>query len=110
MTEPLGVLVLSAVRHAGSYLPDLLAMPDVAVRGIVEETHAPDWAHADAERLGKQYDVPVTSDVDDQLSRDDIDMVLVCAEPTRHARLAIAALGAPAEEEQVVGASGVRRQ
>ena len=37
MTEPVGVLVLSAVRHAGSYLPELLSMPDVTVRGIVEE-------------------------------------------------------------------------
>ncbi len=94
MTEPLGVLILSAVRHAGSYLPELLSMPDVSVRGIAEENDAPEWAHADAEKLGGNYDIPVTQDVDDVLARDDIDMVLVCAEPTRHARLAITALEA----------------
>lgn len=93
-TSPIGVLVLSAVRHAGSYLPELLAMPDFAVRGIVEEASAPEWAHADAEVLGSRYGIPVNRDLDGGLSRDDIDMVLVCAEPTRHARLAIAALQA----------------
>jgi myo-inositol 2-dehydrogenase / D-chiro-inositol 1-dehydrogenase len=92
--SPLGVLILSAVRHAGSYLPELLAMPDVEVRGIVEEEAAPDWAHADATKLGRQYDIPVTSDSNEALAREDVDMVLICAEPTRHARLAITALEA----------------
>lgn len=94
MTDSLGVLVLSAVRHAGSYLPELLAMPDVAVRGIAEEADAPDWAHADARNLSGRYEIPVSRDVEAALSRDDVDMVLVCAEPTRHARLAITALEA----------------
>lgn len=93
-TDPVGVLILSAVRHAGSYLPELQAMPDVAVRGIVEEASAPDWAHADAEKLGERYGVPVSRDVEASLSRDDVDLVLVCAEPTRHARLGMIALQA----------------
>jgi myo-inositol 2-dehydrogenase / D-chiro-inositol 1-dehydrogenase len=93
-SSPLGVLILSAVRHAGSYLPELQAMPDVTVRGIAEEAYAPDWAHADAEALGERYDVPVTRDVEAALARNDVDMVLVCAEPVRHARLAMIALDA----------------
>jgi predicted dehydrogenase len=94
MTEPLGVLVLSAVRHARSYLPDMQAMPDLDVRGIVEEADAPAWAHEDAARLGTRHGVPVTRDVGAALARDDIDLVVVCSEPTRHARLAMAALDA----------------
>jgi predicted dehydrogenase len=69
-------------------------MPDLAVRGIVEEADAPGWAHEDAERLGARHDLPVTRDVAAALARDDIDLVVVCSEPTRHARLAMAALGA----------------
>lgn len=92
--SPLGVLILSAVRHAGSYLPELLAMPVLEVRGIVEENDAPAWAHADAERLGERHGVPVTRDVGAALAREDIDLVLVCPEPTRHARLAMMALDA----------------
>jgi predicted dehydrogenase len=91
---PLGVLVLSAVRHAGSYLPELVAMSDIAVLGIVEEGNAPEWAHADARTLGDRHGIPVTRDVDAALAREDVDLVLVCAEPTRHARLAMAALDA----------------
>jgi myo-inositol 2-dehydrogenase / D-chiro-inositol 1-dehydrogenase len=93
-SAPLGVLILSAVRHAASYLPVLQALPAVEVRGIVEESGAPDWAHHDAGVLGQAHDLPVTRDVEAALARQDVDLVLVCSEPTRHARLAMAALDA----------------
>lgn len=96
MTSPstIGVVILSAVRHASSYLPVLTAMPDVVVRAICEESDAPEWAHGDAATLGEEYDIPVTSDIESTLARNDVQMVLVCSEPTRHARLAMTALDA----------------
>lgn len=91
---PLGLLVLSAVRHAASYLPVFDAHPEVAIRGIVEEPDAPAWAHNDARILAERYGVPVLPDPADALAREDVDLVLVCSEPTRHARLAARALRA----------------
>lgn len=86
-STPLGVVILSAVRHATSYLPLFQGMPDVVVRAICEEADTPSWAYNDAEALGQQFSIPVTTDVASTLARSDVDLVLVCSEPTRHARL-----------------------
>ncbi|MDQ6602702.1 MAG: Gfo/Idh/MocA family oxidoreductase [Chloroflexota bacterium] len=91
---PLGLLVFSAVRHAASYLPVFDAHPDIHIRAIVEEPDAPAWAHNDARILAERYHVPVLPDPAEALARDDIGLVLVCSEPTRHARLATQALRA----------------
>lgn len=90
----IGVILLSAVRHAASYLPEWQAIPGVNVLGIVEEPEVPGWAHDDARTLGERAGVPVSDDVDAALARPDVDIVMVCSEPTRHARLAIRALEA----------------
>ncbi|MGI8855770.1 MAG: Gfo/Idh/MocA family protein, partial [Thermomicrobiales bacterium] len=84
----------SAVRHAASYLPIFAAHPETVIRAIVEEPDAPAWAHNDARILAEQYSVPVLPDPAAALARGDIDLVLVCSEPTRHARLAAQALRA----------------
>lgn len=91
---PLGLLVLSGVRHAASYLPVFDAHPDVTLRGLCEEADAPAWAHRDTRLLAERYGVPCTADPAAALARDDVDLVLVCSEPTRHARLAAQALRA----------------
>lgn len=94
VVPPFGVVVLSAVRHAGSYLPVLQAIPDVRVVCICEEPDAPEWAHQDAAALGQRYDISVSTNVQETLDRPDVDLVLVCSEPVRHARLAMQALAA----------------
>lgn len=91
---PLGVLVLSGVRHAASYLPLLTAQPGLILKAICEEPTAPDWAKRDSGLLAAQYGVPLLLDPAQALSREDIDLVVVCSEPVRHARLAVAALQA----------------
>jgi predicted dehydrogenase len=88
---PIGVAVLSAVRHAGSYLPLLAARADVRLVAIGEEADAPAWAHADARVLGDRFGIPVI-DAASALASPDVELVLVCSEPTRHARLAERAL------------------
>jgi len=91
---PLGLLVLSGVRHAASYLPIFDAHPAVVLRGLCEEADAPEWAHRDTRLLAEQYGVPFGTDPEAALVRDDVDLVLACSEPTRHARLAAQALRA----------------
>ena len=59
---PLGLLVLSGVRHAASYLPVFGAHPDVELRALCEEGRAPDWAHRDTRLLAEQYRVPFVTD------------------------------------------------
>lgn len=94
MTETIGVVILGAVRHASSYLPVLSAMPDVTVRAICEEPDAPVWAHDDARKLAHAFDVPVSTEIEATLTRNDVQAVLICSEPARHARLAMTALDA----------------
>jgi len=91
---PLGLLVLSAVRHAASYLPVFDVHPETVIHAIIEEPDAPAWAHNDARIRAEKYNVPLLPDPVAALARDDIDLVLVCSEPTRHARLAAQALRA----------------
>lgn len=90
----LGVLILSGVRHAASYLPIFAAEPGVVIRALCEEPEAPGWAHRDTRLLAEKYGAPFSADPAAALARDDVDLVLVCSEPTRHARLAARALRA----------------
>ncbi|HET9014030.1 MAG TPA: Gfo/Idh/MocA family oxidoreductase [Thermomicrobiaceae bacterium] len=91
---PLGVAVLGAARHAGSYLPVLAAQPGVRLVTICEEPEAPGWMWDAARALADRFGLPVGDDVAGTLARPDVDLVLVCSEPTRHARLAGRALAA----------------
>src|SRR5690242_367083 len=90
----LGVLVLSGVRHAASYLPIFAAHPNTEVRAVCEEAVAPEWARRDSRQVAEQYGIPFLADPAAALARADVDLVLVCSEPTRHARLAAQALDA----------------
>lgn len=89
--EPINLAVLSAVRHARAYLPHFA---DLGVRllAIAEDPAAPEWAWDAARTLAAQYGAPAIRGVDAVLERDDINLVLVCSEPRRHASLAEAAL------------------
>jgi len=94
VAEPIGVAFLSGVRHAASYLPMVMAQPDLRVRAIGEERDAPDWAQDDARALAARHEVPVAIGLDDLLANPEIALAIVCSEPTRHARLAAMALAA----------------
>ncbi|MGH7912351.1 MAG: Gfo/Idh/MocA family protein [Candidatus Dormibacteraceae bacterium] len=89
----LRVLVASGVRHASTYLPVLRALPGVAVAGLLEDPAAGAPARADSRALAEAHEVPYLEDPA-ALGRPDVDVVMVCSEPVRHARLTIAALEA----------------
>lgn len=90
----LGVLFLSGVRHAALYLPTFLAHPAVKVLGVCEEDTAPGWMLEDSKAAANRFGVPFLGDLSAALHRDEVDLVVVCSEPVRHARLVIQALEA----------------
>lgn len=88
------ITVVSAVRHAADYLRILGSLPDVKLVAVVEEPDAPGWMREDSRRTAERAGVPYVEDVAAALDPARTDLVVVCSEPTRHARLALAALEA----------------
>lgn len=93
-TTPVRVAFASGVRHAGDYLRILGSDPRVELVAVAEEPGAPDWVRADSRRAAERAGVRYTEDLGEALDRASVDLVVVCSEPTRHARLAITALDA----------------
>ncbi|TRW43345.1 Gfo/Idh/MocA family protein [Georgenia yuyongxinii] len=93
-TTKLRVAFASGVRHAADYLRILAADPRVELVAVAEEPDAPEWVRADSRRAAERAGVPYTEDLGAALDPTAADLVVVCSEPTRHARLALAALAA----------------
>ncbi|PFG38629.1 putative dehydrogenase [Georgenia soli] len=93
-SAPLRVSLLSGVRHAADYLRVLGADPRVELVVVAEEPDAPGWVRADSRRVAERAGAGYTEDVPGALDPTVTDLVVVCSEPTRHARLAVQALEA----------------
>lgn len=87
----------SAVRHAHDYLRILGGDERVRVVAVAEEAGAAKWARADSRAAAQAAGVPFFDDLDAVLDAAAVDLVVVCSEPTRHARLALRALAAGVE-------------
>jgi len=92
MSAVLRVAFASAVRHAADYVRILCEDARVEVVGVVEESSAPGWVRADSRGVAEKAGLPF-AEVDDVAAvaaalGGPVDLVVVCAEPTRHARLA----------------------
>lgn len=92
--QPLRVSFVSGVRHALPYLRLLQRDPRVEIVGVAEEQNAADWMIADSRLAATTAGVPWLGDIPAALDPDAVDLAVICSEPTRHARLAIAALDA----------------
>jgi myo-inositol 2-dehydrogenase / D-chiro-inositol 1-dehydrogenase len=90
MADTYGVLLLSCVRHQGTYAPVFAAHPDVEIVAVADEPDIPAWMHEVNQQFADEYGLPYIRNVPEALSRPDVDFVSICSEPTRHARLAIA--------------------
>ncbi|WP_152192517.1 Gfo/Idh/MocA family protein [Georgenia satyanarayanai] len=84
--------VLSAVRHAADYLRILKQDERVELVAVAEEPSAPEWVRGDSRATAERAGVRYTEDVEEILDPARVDLVVVCGAPTRHARLALAAL------------------
>lgn len=86
----LGVCLLSCVRHQRNYAPLFAAHPDLQIVCVADEPDVPAWIRDVNQAFSAQYRVPYLP-LDQALARADVDIVSICSEPTRHARLARAA-------------------
>ncbi|MDQ3695842.1 MAG: Gfo/Idh/MocA family oxidoreductase [Chloroflexota bacterium] len=91
MSGPLGLALVSCVRHQKGYAPLFAAHPEAQIVVVTDEPDIPEWMHAVNQEFAEHYGVPYVRDVGRALDRPDVAMVSVCSEPTRHARLAMAA-------------------
>ena len=87
-----GVLLLSCVRHQRDYAPSIAAHARLKIVAVADEPGLPDWMRKANADMAAQYGVPYIEDVAAALARDDVQIVSVCTEPTRHARLATQAV------------------
>lgn len=88
----LRVAFASGVRHAAPYLEILSHDQRVEIIGVGEEPGVEQWMLDAGEQIAKTAGVPWHIGFGDWFSPDDIDLVIVCSEPTRHTRLASEAL------------------
>ena len=88
MSPKLGVLLLSGVRHQAQYAPLLASHPRPRLVALADEPDLPAWMDTANAALADHLHVPHMRDIDAGLARPDVDLVVVCPEPTRHARLA----------------------
>ncbi|MHB1063083.1 MAG: Gfo/Idh/MocA family protein [Georgenia sp.] len=88
----LKVAFLSGVRHATDYLHLLGSDNRIEVVAVAEEATAPAWMRADSRRAAERAGVPYTEALNELLATGSVDLLVVCSEPTRHARLATLAL------------------
>jgi myo-inositol 2-dehydrogenase/D-chiro-inositol 1-dehydrogenase len=90
--ESYGVLLLSCVRHQRDYAPSIAAHARLKIMAVADEPGLPDWMRKSNADMAARYSVPYIEDVAEALTRDDVQIVSVCTEPTRHARLATQAV------------------
>ena len=90
----LKVAFLSGVRHATDYLHLIGTDPRIEVVAVAEEATAPAWMRADSRHAAEGAGVPYTEALSELLATGGVDLLVVCSEPTRHARLATLALEA----------------
>ena len=89
--DRIGVCLMSCVRHQGTYAPILAAHPRLQITCVADEVGAPEWIHDVNRTFAERYQVPYRS-AEEALARADVDLVCICSEPGRHARLAVRAL------------------
>ncbi|GAA3343095.1 Gfo/Idh/MocA family oxidoreductase [Curtobacterium pusillum] len=94
MNDRIRVAFASGVRHADSYLAEFAADPRVQLVGVADEPDAPTWMIEDGRRVADRYEVPWFDEIDAVTDPERVDLTVVCSEPTRHARLASAAITA----------------
>lgn len=89
-----GVLLLGGIRHQESYAPSFAAHPRLRLVALADEPGLPEWLRNRNQRLSNTLQLPYIEDVETALADPGIDIVCVATEPTRHARLGLAAIAA----------------
>ena len=87
---PYGLLLIAGnLTHQENYARALAADPRCRLIGLTDEADVPDRRAELNRMLAEELEIPLLPDLDAALSRDDVDIVSVCAERERRARLAV---------------------
>jgi len=90
--EPLGVLLVTGMRtHQENYAPAFAADPRCRLVGLTDESDVPELRDRLNRELADELKVPFLDDLDAALTRSDVDIVCICAEPERRARIGVRA-------------------
>lgn len=91
-TSPYGVLlVCGAQTHQENYARGFAADSRCRLIGLADESGLPSRRNELNAELATALDIPLLSDLDAALHRDDVHLVCICAEPERRGRLAVKA-------------------
>lgn len=83
-----GVLLISGKRtHQENYAPWFKADSRCRIVAVADEAGVNSQRAALNREFAEEFEVPYLSDLDEALSRDDVNIVSVCAEPERRARV-----------------------
>lgn len=91
MTAPptYGLLLISGnLTHQENYARALAADPRCRLIGLTDEPDLPQRRAELNQMLADELEIPLLPDIDAALARDDVDVVSVCCEPERRARVA----------------------
>lgn len=90
MTTQYGVLLVSGAHtHQENYAPAFRRDARCRLVGLTDEPTVPLRRDALNRKLAAELEIPVLDDIDAALGRSDVDLVCVCAEPERRARIAV---------------------
>lgn len=89
INKKLRVAFSSAVRHAEPYLELLKSDERVELVGICEDAAAPEWMVRTGQEVAEKYGLSWHLSLDSLLGSEEVDLIVVCSEPTRHAQLAL---------------------
>lgn len=88
-TPPYGLLLISGnLTHQENYARALAADPRCRLIGLTDEADIPPRRAELNQILADELEIPLLPDLDAALARDDVDIVSVCCEPERRARVA----------------------
>ena len=87
---PYGVLLVAGGHtHQENYAEDFAADARCRLVGVADEPDVSPRRRALNEELARKLGIPVLTDLDRALARDDVHLVSVCAEPERRARVMV---------------------
>ncbi len=85
------LLIAGGHTHQESYARAFADDPRCRLIGLTDEPDVPPRRRELNRQLADELGIPLLDDLDEALARDDVDLVSVCAEPERRARLTIRA-------------------
>ncbi|MGB9594643.1 MAG: Gfo/Idh/MocA family protein [Candidatus Poribacteria bacterium] len=90
MTKPYGVLLVSGMMtHQENYAEFFATDPRCKLIAITDEPDIPERRYNLNRKFAEEKGLPYIEDIDIALSRDDVDIVSICAEHERRGRVAV---------------------